>query len=287
MTILGKILVIVNLVFSLVTGALIVTVFATRTNWKSAYEVLKNRFEVAEANARTYQSEIDSIRANAGTEVKVARNQTAASEQSQKQAESHADDLLTQSKQLQDRLKLAAANIESATEELHRRKAEIDKLKEITADKEKRMSDLEELNKQYRDSMIEAQLHAAQEHERNVDLLNENVRLNKELEKRATLASSVTSAGGAARRPPQDDVQGQVLDTDRTGLITISIGSDQGVARGNTLEVYRMQPKPEYVGMITILDTRFKESVARPVQPLRAGPIQKGDIVASRVIAAR
>jgi len=287
MTILGKILVIVNLVFSLVTGALIVTVFATRTNWKDAYDVLKKRFDVAEANARTYQSEIDTIRANAGTEVKVARNQTAAAEASEKQAAARADDLLTQSKQLQDRLKLASANIESATEELNRRKGEIDKLKEITADKEKKMSDLEELNKEYRDKMIEAQLHAEQEHERNVDLLNENVRLNKELEKRATTAGAVAGAAGSARRPPQDDVQGQVLDTDRTGLVTVSIGSDQGLVRGNTLEVYRMQPKPEYVGMITILDTRFKESVARPVQPLRAGPIQKGDIVASRVISAR
>lgn len=286
MTILGKILVIVNLVFSLITGALIVTVFATRTNWKDAYEVLKKRFDVAEANARTYQSEIDTIRASAGTEVKVAKNQAAAAEAAQKQAESHADDLLTQSKQLQDRLKLASANIESATEELNRRKAEIDKLKEITADKEKKMSDLEELNKEYRDKMIESQLHAEQEHERNVDLLNENVRLNKELEKRTTQASSVTSAGAAAR-PPQDDVQGQVLDTDRTGLVTISIGSDQGLQRGNTLVVYRTQPKPEYVGMITILDTRFKESVARPVQPLHGGPIQKGDVVASRVIPAR
>jgi hypothetical protein len=287
MTILGKILVIVNLVFSLVTGALIVTVFATRTNWKDAYDVLKKRFDVAEANARTYQSEIDTIRASAGTEVKVARNQSAAAEASEKQASSHADDLLTQSKQLQDRLRLVSANIESATEELHRRKAEIDKLKEITADKEKKMSDLEELNKEYRDKMIEAQLHAEQEHERNVDLLNENVRLNKELEKRATLASSVSGAGGSSLRPPQDDVQGQVLDTDRTGLVTISIGSDQGLSRGNTLVVYRTQPKPEYVGVITILDTRFKESVARPVQPLHAGPIQKGDIVASRVIASR
>jgi hypothetical protein len=287
MTILGKILVIVNLVFSLITGALIVTVFATRTNWKDAYDVLKKRFDVAEANARTYQSEIDTIRTSAGTEVKVARNQAAAAEASEKQAASHADDLLTQSKQLQDRLKLASANIESATEELNRRKAEIDKLREITADKEKKMSDLEELNTQYRNQMIEAQLHAAQEHERNVDLLNENVRLTKDVEKNKTLAGSVSGPSGAARRPPQDDVQGQVLDTDRSGFVTVSIGSDQGLTRGNTLEVYRTQPKPEYVGMITIVDTRFKESVARPVQPLRAGPIQKGDIVASRIIAAR
>src|SRR5262249_35438712 len=190
-------------------------VFATRTNWKDAYDVLKKRFDVAEANARTYQSEIETIRASAGTEVKVARNQATAAENSEKQAASHADDVVTQNKQMQDRLKLASANIESATEELNRRKAEIDKLKEITVDKEKKMSDLEELNKEYRDKMIEAQLHAEQEHERNVDLLNENVRLSKEVEKGKTSAGSVAGSGGLSCRPPQDRGPGHVPDPGR------------------------------------------------------------------------
>ena len=40
MTVLGKILVFVNLVFSLVTAGLIVMVFTTRTNWNDAFKKL-------------------------------------------------------------------------------------------------------------------------------------------------------------------------------------------------------------------------------------------------------
>jgi hypothetical protein len=68
--------------------------------------------------------------------------------------------------------------------------------------------------------------------------------------------------------------------------VTISIGSDDAVSTGQTLEVYRLKPRPEYVGMIRVLDTHFKDSVAHAINPLRAGPIQKGDIVASRIITA-
>ena len=43
MTVLGKTLVVVNLVFSVVVGALIVMVYATRTNWQIEYNKLKQR----------------------------------------------------------------------------------------------------------------------------------------------------------------------------------------------------------------------------------------------------
>ena len=44
MTTLGKILVIVNFVFTLVTGALIIMVFSVRTNWQSAYDRLNKYY---------------------------------------------------------------------------------------------------------------------------------------------------------------------------------------------------------------------------------------------------
>ena len=52
MTVFGKILVFLNLLFSVVTGALIVFVFTTRANWVAAYTDAKERkvglFELAD-----------------------------------------------------------------------------------------------------------------------------------------------------------------------------------------------------------------------------------------------
>jgi beta-lactamase regulating signal transducer with metallopeptidase domain len=92
--------------------------------------------------------------------------------------------------------------------------------------------------------------------------------------------------------PLADDVEGTVMiegtvtDSDaKSDLMTVSIGSDKGVTKGNTLMVYRLKPRPEYVGAFTVIDSQPKEAVARPIKPFRAGRVQKGDIVTSRVWA--
>jgi beta-lactamase regulating signal transducer with metallopeptidase domain len=92
--------------------------------------------------------------------------------------------------------------------------------------------------------------------------------------------------------PPADDVEGTVMvegtvtETDaKSDLVTVSIGSESGVTRGNTLLVYRLKPRPEYVGTLSVIDSQPKEAVARLIKPLRAGPVKKGDIVTSRVPA--
>ena len=48
MTIFGRILVFMNLVFAVATGALIVFVFTTRTSWQAAYDDAKKKAEAAE-----------------------------------------------------------------------------------------------------------------------------------------------------------------------------------------------------------------------------------------------
>ena len=57
MTTLGKILVIVNFVFTLVTGALIIMVFAVRTNWKHSYDTVNKYYEVSKAISQTLAEE--------------------------------------------------------------------------------------------------------------------------------------------------------------------------------------------------------------------------------------
>jgi hypothetical protein len=79
-------------------------------------------------------------------------------------------------------------------------------------------------------------------------------------------------------------VEGTVTETDaKSDLVTVSIGSDSGITKGNTLLIYRLKPRPEYVGTFKVIDSQPKEAVARPIKPLRAGPVQKGDIVTGRV----
>src|SRR5690242_2795979 len=65
MTVFGKILVFLNLLFSVVTGALIVFVFTTRSNWVAAYTDAKGKAEAAEAAYRSEKASHDNDRKQA------------------------------------------------------------------------------------------------------------------------------------------------------------------------------------------------------------------------------
>ncbi len=94
----------------------------------------------------------------------------------------------------------------------------------------------------------------------------------------------VSPPGAADRKnPPPDGIEGEVEKVDaRSQYLTVNVGTNKGLAKDHTLEVYRLQPKPTYLGTIRILDVRAEQAVALPVgRPL--GPIQQGDKVASKV----
>jgi hypothetical protein len=87
--------------------------------------------------------------------------------------------------------------------------------------------------------------------------------------------------------PEKDGVQGVVAEVSAEGLVMISLGSDDGIQRGQTLEVYRLEPNPEYVGAIRIIELQPRRAVGRPVNPGSAKQIKPNDKVASKIAPGR
>ena len=72
----------------------------------------------------------------------------------------------------------------------------------------------------------------------------------------------------------------------QSGYLTISIGSDAGLSKGDTLEVYRLKPEAAYLGTIEILAVRSDQAVAKPMSRAR-GAIRVGDRVSSKIVTKR
>jgi len=70
MTVFGKILVFLNLLFSIATGALIVFVFTTRSNWVAAYNDAKQKAETADAKYLAEKASHDNDRKQAEVSLK-------------------------------------------------------------------------------------------------------------------------------------------------------------------------------------------------------------------------
>jgi hypothetical protein len=78
--------------------------------------------------------------------------------------------------------------------------------------------------------------------------------------------------------PPAIDAK--VLAVSEKDLIEISVGSDDGVHKGHTMEVYR---GTNYLGKVVVLKTEGNKAVAKIMPEYRTAPIRKDDHVTTRL----
>jgi predicted RNase H-like nuclease (RuvC/YqgF family) len=89
---------------------------------------------------------------------------------------------------------------------------------------------------------------------------------------------------GAAKKDDRRPlIQGLVKEVQPSGSIVISIGSTAGLKKGDTLEVYRLKPKPLYLGQIMITEVTANEAVARQVGVFRPDTIRPGDEASTKL----
>jgi hypothetical protein len=288
MTVLGKILAFVNLLFSLAVGALIVFAFVARTNWHDAFEQQKKETILANTTVSTLQKDWEKTQG----ELKSSQE----SEQTVKrQAGVREGDLNQRIKQLDDSLAAERAKVQNVNNalnsnviELQSRQREVENLKLLMAQRDELMKQKEAQNEQAKNLQTQYEIERNAEHERNVNLLAQLEKLSKDLQKAQQNGGGTGSSAVAARKnPPAEDIEGLVKATDpQSGLLTLTIGSDAGLAKGNTLEVYRLKPEPAYLGTIEVLMVRHDQAVAKPLTRLK-GQIQVGDTVASNINGRR
>jgi hypothetical protein len=135
-----------------------------------------------------------------------------------------------------------------------------------------------------------AQIRALQERldrqQKQIEQLTQQVaELTKEL---AKARAGVPGKRPNPVNPPPDSVKGTITKIDKkdASLVQISVGSDAGLARGHTLEVYRLKPKAEYLGRIQVIEVEAKSAVGRLMRSdakEKRSALQVGDEVASKV----
>jgi hypothetical protein len=284
MTTFGKILVFVNLVFSLLVCALVIMVFIARTNWKDAYDKKDEQWKAArasaDASADTMKSTIDLNEAQlraAQADKDRAVKELATAQQNLKDLRADNDKLIAKNTEL-------TALADKRKVEVERRAEEVKKQEEFLARATETNTNLiKEMNK-YREQAVAATIENRSLRNANQNLVAKLEEAQKDLIRVKTAGTTVAGAKPKIN-PPLENVEGLIKQADTSGLVTITIGSDSGVLKGHTLEVFRLDPVPSksmYLGTIRILEVRPNEAVGQPVDRPRA-PIQVGDRVASRI----
>lgn len=111
----------------------------------------------------------------------------------------------------------------------------------------------------------------------------------KQLQDSSTMFEALSDTRGSALKSfgltdvddvPPADLRGEVLAVNSNQLVEISLGRDDGLREGHTLEIYR---GAQYLGRVQISKTQDDKSIGKILASFRKGYIQAGDKVASKV----
>jgi hypothetical protein len=287
MNLMGKILVIINFLFAIVIIGFLAVDFARRTNWKAAFDnadaqlrIARNNADVLAESNRKLLTEINKLTGEGlNQERKTKDLQSDWKQKYQTEQAEHAKQQL--------KLNELTARVTDLVAESKRRADEIANLGKVIKDRDEMIVRLEDQATKFKTDAINAQNATANTQERNASLLNQVREQQKEI---ARLSNSPGAGGskGSTLRPPMNYVKGVIekLDPQDKSLVQLSIGSDHGLAEGNTLYVYRLKPNPDYLGTLVVVDAQQYKAVARLLpSEFRTRPVQLqiGDEVASKL----
>jgi hypothetical protein len=282
MTFVGKILVIIIMVFALFFLAISTVVFTTETNWKEVSTKRQGKIDELTKNVTTAKGE------GADLQTRLAQEQ-ANHKQSVDAWEKEKANLVDESKKRQDEitdqrklLETALQNTKINGEEADARKKETDLLRGQVDAVQKQSNEYKlaqtELNERIR--VLERELNVAKTNNKD---LRDRVAVLQTVLRSHNLTSDVDRLTRLDNPP---DVEGRVDRIDaRNSRVEISIGSDDGLVEGNTLYVYRTaQPDPGYIGRIQIDAVDPDQAVGHVIgRTIQGKKIREGDLVTTKI----
>lgn len=307
MTTVGKLLVIMNLVFSLVVGAFAVMDYSTRTHWAEGFKKLETQYQAAQASAAAYRTSSDQL-ANekalltaelakaGGAELqdpdssKIASKAIAVLEARARAIDNLKKDLRDRDSrlaQLDLKIKAMEGTTSISVEDVQRRAADTAKLVEQIKTERTRNDQLVKEKNDLVDAKTAAEIDRDSYKDRASSLASDVSRLEKDLVAARALAGGASSGGARlpgmlAKSPPPSNVEGLIKKVD-SNLVTISIGSDDGIQKGHELNVFRLGKNAKFVGKVRIVEVTPKAAVAETVGRVN-GSIQVDDRVGANIL---
>ena len=272
MNFIGKILVVLIFVMSLVFMSFAVAVYGTHQNWMAEAEKQKNLVDIARNALTKAEEEQKKLEAELTREINAREQALAKLETERNGLAAEREELVKERDALLVKDKEAVAALDTAQQNLARLTKEVMGLRtEIRAVQEERDKTFDRIVERT-DQVHQLQGEAKRLAERNIQLA-------------AQMASAdlVLERHGLHRDMPVDGIppmlRGKVLAINRDNMVEVSLGTDDGLRVGHTLEVFRGS---KYLGRVQVLRTTTDRAVGKIVPGFKKGVIQKDDDVATR-----
>lgn len=288
MSYVGKILVVVQVVLSLLFMAFAGAVFSMHQNWQTKYNAEKDTTASLSVNLDELRKELDLVKQNSATEVanEKQRADRIQAENLTLDAENKRLTLEVEKKEAQreEQTGLAVAKQQEAKfrqQESEKQRIENDKLRAALDQESATVRDLQ-------DAVFTRDVTLEELRKRYTELLAKSAYLE-----RVVAANNLPTDPDIVERmkvppPPVDGLVIQVKKNraNRVDFVQLSIGSDDGLLVGHEIDVIRLnaaEGNSDWLGRVEIVDVQPDTSVARVIQPAKNGIIQKGDTATSKL----
>jgi multidrug efflux pump subunit AcrA (membrane-fusion protein) len=253
-----------------------IMVYATHKNWKAEAETLQTDLAQATAANRQLQSERRSLESQLKAEIEAAQQEVRKLESEHQVLTTRNSTIQSELDQLRQKQRANTAAVASTQANNETLSAEIAALRELLLENQQSRDEAFATMVKATDQLHQARGNLTSVRERNLQLV-------------ADLANSVSVMRSHGIDPDTDPgtvvprIRGEVFATRRSAgnlLIEVTIGADDGIKPGHTVEVYRGE---RYLGRVEIITTEPDRAVGRVLRQFQQGQIQEGDHVATKL----
>jgi len=281
MTFVGKILVIVIMVFALLFLGISTVVFSTHTNWKEATSKEREKVTKANGEIQNLKTQVDAAKKDLE---KAKADHKAAIDQRENQIASLSDENKTFQNDVaatRSKLEVAQESARTALAEAAANRTETEQLRTLKADVDKQANEYKLQQTELNDKIREQERQIQTIDENNKDLRDRVARYSTLLRK-SGLSDDITTVKGLENPPV---VHGEVARVDtKNSQVEITIGSDDGIVAGHELYLFRTKPQAQYLGKVRIITVDPDQAVARVIgRTVNGIKIKEGDIVSSTI----
>jgi len=280
MNLLGKIFVVLIVVLSVVFMTLAMMVYATHRNWR---DIVENPTTGLKAKLAQSNRDYDTLKNQYNRLESQLKGEAEAALQQVRKLETELASKIELNKAIQIELDQEQLTRREHTEAIHDTQQINQRLADEVAD---RRDDIR-ANQQARDTAFAASLKATEELHQAKGQFESTLERNRQLTSQVADYTNIMRSSGIdpntdpnAVVPRVNGLVSQVKQAAGAQLVELTIGSDDGLKQGNTVEVYRGS---KYLGRLEILKTSPDRAVGRVDRRYQQGQILEGDRVATRL----
>jgi predicted Holliday junction resolvase-like endonuclease len=290
MSFVGKILIVVQVVMSLVFMAFAGAVFTMQQNWQTAAKKANDSLSQAQSDARTLEENLNKKVSEADARVAAERNRADQAVNANVALNQQVANLSREVNQLNSQYQTQLGIAQTKSNEAEFRQAESERLRVLAEELRKAIDQKTAENRALIDQNYNLTLAGDQLAAQHDALLEQVAFLEKVIRQNPDLSTDPRDVAALASPPPPVDgivVETRKDKTNRTRFVEISIGSDDGLAKFHELDVYRPGDnngtKPQYLGRIRIIFVAPDKAVGTVIQAAKNGIIERGDNVTTKL----